>query len=99
MKYLKINEQIAIITSKIDNEICQSWEINKEDIIDAINFRNKLIKYLEDNIKIQKNRYEWYLDDFQKNKNEVVMGILKEIQLMIHIYQDILERIKSGKYD
>lgn len=96
MKYLKIKDNIdfekyyrkggeVVIPVEVFNDMIGNWE--------------DLIKYLENKIKIQKSRYEWYLNDFQKNKNEVVMGILKEIQLMIHIYQDVLERVKSGKYE
>lgn len=83
-KYYRKGGEV-VIPIEVFNDMIGNWE--------------DLIRYLENNIKIQKSRYEWYLNDFQKNKNEVVRGILKEIKLMIHIYQDILERSRSGKYE
>lgn len=84
---LEINENIARITSKIDNEILTTWKINKQDIIDAINFKENLIKYLEDNIEVL------------NNQSESVEGLDLFEQHSLIIYQDILERVKSGDYE
>lgn len=88
---LEINESIAKITSEIDDKICDIWKINKQDIIDVINFKEKLIKHLEEKIKECKNTIE-----LLEGTNSHRISIL---QVQIKSYEDILERVKSGKYD
>lgn len=88
---LHINESIAKITSEIENQILNEWQINKQDIIDAINFRNKLINYLEDKIKECENTIE-----LLEGTNSHRLSIL---QVQIKTYKNILERVKSGNYD
>lgn len=82
---LQINESIAKITSEIENQILNEWKINKQDIIDAINFKNKLIKYLEDKMNMD-------------IENETEYGHARDVG-MFFAYQDILERVKSDKYE
>ncbi len=88
---LEINDNIAKSVSKIDDKICDIWKINKQDIIDVINFKEKLIKYLEEKIKECKNTIE-----LLEGTNSHRISIL---QVQIKSYVDLLERVKIDNYE
>ena len=44
---LKIDEAIAQITTKIDDEICNTWKIKREDVIKALKAQQRIKKAIE----------------------------------------------------
>ena len=44
---LKIDEAIAEITIKIDNEICNAWKIKREDVIKSLQAQQRIDKAIE----------------------------------------------------
>lgn len=80
---LEINDYIARLTSKIDDEICEVWKIDKKDILETLNFKENLIKYIEDKIKDYKTQFSQINGDY---------GLLNPV---IMAYLDVLERIKN----
>ena len=44
---LKIDDAIAQITLKIDNEICDTWKIKREDAIKALQAQKRIDKAIE----------------------------------------------------
>lgn len=74
------------------NRIKQAYEAGKK-----VEFREKenLIKYLEDKIKF----FEDKINKLNIPNVYIHFDIAEMYRDKIKIYQDILERVKSGKYD
>lgn len=85
---LDINENIARLTSEIDDNIMEVWKIDRKDIEEALNFRNNLIKYLEKKIENLKIEFTCTHPTYQFQLEERMIA-----------YKDILERVRSGKYE
>ena len=67
---LKIDDAIAQITLKIDNEICDTWKIKREDVIKALQAQKRIDKAIE-------KLYCWgeILDpDFQSEMLSILQG-------------------------
>ena len=47
---LNIDDQMAVITTKIDNEICDRWSISKKDVIKSMN-STKILEELKITLK------------------------------------------------
>lgn len=90
---LEINDNIARLVSKMDDTILEIWKIDKKDILEVVNFKEKLIKYIEDKIKKIKES----ICDSKDLEDIKAFNCMKD--LMLSIYQDLLKRIKSNNYE
>ncbi|MCI8346606.1 MAG: hypothetical protein HFJ12_01485 [Bacilli bacterium] len=61
--------------------------------------KENLIKYLEDKIKETKEHKEFIYKNYDIFNNELPKKSFDEDILLIRKYKDILERVKSGKYE
>lgn len=101
---LEIDDNIARLVSKTDDEISEFWRIEKKDILKAIRFKEHLIEYLEEKIEM----CDEYIDTTKSDLEEVKYtmfaydNLKKTIEENIktkNIYQDVLEKVRSGKYE
>ncbi len=68
-------------------------------ISEAKEKENKLIKYLEDKIKEKEEHKDFIYKNYDIFNNELAKKSFDEDILLIEKYQDILESLKSGKYE
>lgn len=88
---LEINNHIARLTSKIDDEISEVWKIDKKDILEVLNFKENLIEYIEDKI----NELNNIICEDNMNRISTTYEEAKKT-----VYLDLLERIrKSNNYE
>lgn len=101
---LEIDDNIARLVSKIDDDISEFWRIEKKDILEAIHFKEHLIEYLEDKIEM----CDRYIDTIKSDLEELkyTMFAYDKLKKTINenikarnIYQKILEKVRSGKYE
>ncbi len=94
---LEINDNIARMTTKIDDKISEVWKIDKADVLQSLNWKQEkenLIKYLEDSMKLCQNDIKKLSENYNVYSFEI-----NDIRARLSTYLEVLERLKSGKYE